>query len=97
MLTIAEFAAHLRISVRQLQRLDAAGLPSTPVGARDKRYDAPVCIAWLQANRNAITACLSSPRQKAATKSLSASAASAFTDASRRAQLRVMPSDSNPS
>jgi hypothetical protein len=97
MLTPAAFAAHLGISVRQLQRLDDAGLPSVPVGVRGKRYDAPACQAWLEANRDTIAQCLSTAPKKAATRSLSASVVSDFTDAYRRAHLRVTPSGSSQS
>ncbi|MDE2325348.1 MAG: helix-turn-helix domain-containing protein [Betaproteobacteria bacterium] len=90
MLTTEQLAAHLGISARQVQRLAAAGLPSIPVGARARRYDPDACEQWLQANREAL--CPSTPRQPAAGKSLSASAASAFTDACRRVRLRVTPS-----
>lgn len=93
MLTPAEIAAALRCSTRQIQRLTAAGLPCTPTGARGKTYDLEECKAWLRANPT----CLSPQRQRAATKSLSASAVSDFTAACRRAQLRVMPSTSSQS
>lgn len=95
MLTTEQLAAALGISARQVQRLRSAGLPCLPVGARAVRYDLPACTAWLQANA-ATLQCPSNDRPRAATRSLSASAASAFTDACRRAQLRVRPSDSNP-
>ena len=89
-LTTEQLAAHLGISARQVQRLVAAGLPSIPVGARGRRYDPDACEQWLQANREVL--CPSTPRPPAAGKSLSASVASAFTDASRRVHLRVTPS-----
>lgn len=95
-MTPAQLAAELGISVRQVQRLESAGLPFTPVGVRKKDYDAPACRAWLQANHEAVKQCLSTRRPKAATRSLSASVVSDFTDACRRAQLRVMPSTSSP-
>lgn len=93
MLTPAELAAHLRISERQVQRLAAAGMPRIPVGVRGVRYDPAACEAWLQQNIE----CLSSKPKPAATRSLSASAVSAFTEGYRRAQLRVMPSTLKPS
>lgn len=46
-LTAAELAVRLRISVRQVQRLDAAGMPSIPTGPRRKVYDPLACEAWL--------------------------------------------------
>lgn len=96
MLTPAQLAAMLGISTRQVQRLVSAGMPALPVGVRAVRYDADACRAWLQANHETIAACLSNAQPKAATKSLSASAVSGFTDACRRAQLRVTPSASSP-
>lgn len=87
-----EVAADLGISVRQLQRLTAAGLPFTPVGVKAKRYDAAECRAWLRANPQ----CLSSNSRPAAGKSLPASTISEYTDTYRRVHLRVKPSDSSP-
>lgn len=87
-----ETAAGLGISVRQLQRLTAAGLPYTPVGVKAKRYDVAECRAWLRANPQ----CLSSNCPPAAGKSLPASTISAYTDTYRRVHLRVTPSDSSP-
>jgi hypothetical protein len=96
MLTTEQLAAHLGVSARQVQRLRGMGLPCVPVGARAVRYDAAACTAWLQANWEHI-ACRTIETRPAATKSLSASAVDAFTGACRKAQLRVMPSASNPS
>lgn len=93
MLTQAGIAAALGISTRQVQRLVAAGMPCTPVGIRDKRYDADECKSWLRANPT----CLSSHSPTAASRSLSASTISAYTDICRRVQLRVTPSESKPS
>lgn len=95
MLTPAELAAYLSISVRQVQRLRAAGMPATPVGARSIRYDHAQCMAWLQANQDSLCHTASTPA--ADLRSLSASAARDYTDACRRAQLRVTPSESKPS
>lgn len=96
MLSTEQLAAALGISARQVQRLRVAGLPCLPVGARSVRYDLTTCTAWLQANAASLQ-CPSTARPRAATRSLSASVASAYTDACRRAQLRVTPSDWNPS
>lgn len=93
----AELAAHLSISTRQVQRLTASGMPAVPIGPRTVRYDAAACVAWLRANGETISRCLSSQRPAVGGMSLSASAASAYTDACRRAQLRVMPSEPSPS
>jgi hypothetical protein len=92
MLTPAELAAQLRISERQVQRLAAAGMPRVPVGARGVRYDLAACTEWLQKNMQ----CPSPQPRPAASKSLSASAVSAYIGDFRRAQLRVLPSKSKP-
>lgn len=97
LMSTEQLAAHLGVSARQVQRLVEAGLPQVPVGARAVRYDPAACVAWLQANAGSINTCLSTARPKAATRSLSASAASEYTAAYRRAQLRVTPSDLKPS
>jgi phage terminase Nu1 subunit (DNA packaging protein) len=96
MLTPAELAAHYRVSTRQVQRWRAAGMPCVPVGARAVRYDPAQCEVWLRAAHSA-QECPANPHQPAAGKSLSASAASAYTAAYRRAHLRVMPSAAKPS
>ena len=96
LLTVAELAVYLQVSVRHLERCASLGMPSISVGARSKRYDAHACLNWLATN--AETALCQSPKPKmAATASLSASAVSDYTAAFRRAHLRVMPSDLNPS
>lgn len=95
MLTLAELAAHLRVSPRHVERCAAAGMPSIRVGVRAKRYDVAACVAWLAEHGGELSTCQSSARPKAATKSVSASAVNGFTAAYRRAQLRVMPSESN--
>lgn len=87
-LTTEQLAVHLGVSARQIQRLVSFGLPSVLVGARARRYDPEACIAWLQANEGALTRGQIPP---VATKS-TATAVSAYTDAYRRARLRVMPS-----
>ena len=91
LLTTEQLAAHLGISARQVQRLAAAGMPSVPVGVRGRRYDPDVCIPWLQANEDALSGKKRRPQPSSAR--LSESAASAYTDAYRRARLRVMPSE----
>ncbi len=90
LLTTEQLAAHLAVSARQIQRLAAAGMPSVPVGARGRRYDAEACVAWLQANEGTLSG--KPPRPQPAASRLSTSAVSAYTDAYRRARLRVMPS-----
>lgn len=87
-LTPAELAAALRISTRQVDRLVSAGMPCQPVGARGKRYDLHACKQWLKDNHQ----CLSNQQKPVAGRSVSASVVNAYTDASRRAHLRVKPS-----
>jgi hypothetical protein len=93
LLTLAELAAHLHVSTRHLERCAARGMPSIPVGARAKRYDAAACLAWLAQEG----ACQSSEPRKAGTKFVSRSAVDAFTDACRQVQLRAVPGNSKPS
>lgn len=93
MLTAAQLAAALGICERQVRRLAVAGMPSTPIGSRGRRYDQQECQQWLRENEQ----CLSNAPRKAATRSVSASAINAYTAASRRAQVRVTPSNWKPS
>lgn len=86
MLTPAELAAHFRTSERTVARMVQDGCPSMLVGKR-RRFDLAAVIKWSEAR-----ACLSSPSHRERGTLLSASTASAFTDASRRVHLRVMPS-----
>ena len=95
MLTTEQLAAEFGVSARQVQRLAKQGMPSIPVGARARRYDPTACRSWLQANDEALT-CRSSEPKPVAGKSLSASVVSAYTDACRRAHLRVTPSALKP-
>lgn len=97
LLTIAQLAVHLNVSVRHLERCAAAGMPAIPVGAKAKRYDAAACLQWLAAHAGELTTCPSKGPRKTAGTSLSASAVDAYTAAYRRAHLRVMPSESSPS
>ena len=93
MLTPAELAAQLRISERTVARMVADGCPSMLVGAR-RRFDLAAVTAWTQEKS---LPCQSAKIQTAATTPRFVSAASAFTDASRKVQLRVMPSASKQS
>jgi hypothetical protein len=97
MLTAAQLATHMNVSVRHVERCAAAGMPSISVGARAKRYDPAACLAWLAENSGALSQCPSNARPKAASKFVSASAVNALTAASRRAHLRAMPSESSQS
>lgn len=92
MLTPAELAAHLRISERTVARMVLDGCPSMLVGSR-RRFELPTVTAWITER----AACLPEKTPTAAGTQRLASAANAFTDASRRAHLRVMPGASKRS
>lgn len=47
LLTVAELAVYLKVSVRHLERCASLGMPSISVGARSKRYDLAACLDWL--------------------------------------------------
>ena len=87
-MTAAELAAALRISERQVQRHAAAGMPFQPVGSRRKLYSLAECQAWLREHFK----CQSRDSRTGAGTLLSASTANEYIAASRRMQLRVMPS-----
>lgn len=93
MLTEAQIAAELQISTRQVQRYSAAGMPFQPVGVRGKRYDLTECRNWLKDNHT----CLSSQAKLAGSKSPSASTVNEYIAASRKARVRVKPSELKPS
>ena len=86
-LTRQQLCSALGISESTVRRLEALGLPYTPVDLRAKRYDLAECKKWLRENQ-----CQSGQTKPAVSTSASWSAGSAFTDACRKVQLRVMPS-----
>ena len=86
MLTPAELAAAMQVSTRTVARWDADGCPCEWAGTR-RRYDLPAVKAWNREN-----ACQSVKTKPVAGTLNPASAVGAFTDAYRRAALRVMPS-----
>jgi methylphosphotriester-DNA--protein-cysteine methyltransferase len=88
--TRQQLCAALGISESTVRRLEAVGLPFTPVGAKSKRYNLAECKEWLKKNQNRL--CQSPQTPAAKSTSTLWSAASAFTAASRKAHLRVMPS-----
>ena len=49
MFTRQQLCAALAISESTVRRLEAQGLPCTPIGVRGKRYDLDECKAWLRA------------------------------------------------
>ena len=86
MLNRQEICAALGVSESTIRRLELAGLPFTPVGARSKRYDFAECKAWLRAN----------PPGHQQPKSPAVSQWAAipeFTALCKKVKLRVMPSE----
>jgi hypothetical protein len=86
-LTRQQLCAALAISESTVRRLEADGLPFTPVGAKLHRYDLAECKRWLKANQ-----CHSGQTKTAVGISDLWLAGKEFTDASRKAHLRVIPS-----
>jgi excisionase family DNA binding protein len=87
-LTLTELAARLRVSERTVYRMLDDGCPSMLVGRR-RRFHLPTVIEWTQ-DREPL--CQSEKTRKANGTPKSVSMGNAFTDASRRVHLRVMPS-----
>ena len=93
LMTPAELAAHLRTSERTVARMVLEGCPSMLVGRR-RRFDLAAVTTWIQERG---VACRSEKTPTAAGTQKYASAGSAFTDAFRKAHLRVMPGSSKQS
>ncbi|MGK5048791.1 helix-turn-helix transcriptional regulator [Janthinobacterium sp. GB4P2] len=83
-----QICAALGVSESTIRRLEHAGLPYTPVGARSKRYDLEECKNWLKENNQ----CPSGMTKKVGSTSASWSMAKEFTESCRKVHLRVMPS-----
>jgi excisionase family DNA binding protein len=94
LLTPAELAASLRVSERTVARMVAEGCPSLLIGSR-RRFELMAVAAWTQAREK--EKCQSDKTPMAAGMPKRASAVNAFTAASRKVQLRVMPSASKQS
>lgn len=90
-LTPAEVAAHLRCSERTVSRMVTEGCPSILVGAR-RRFELATVIAWTEER-----ACQPEKTPRAAGTQRLASTGAAYTDASRKVHLRVMPGASKQS
>jgi hypothetical protein len=88
-----QLCASLGISESTVRRLENLGLPYTPVGVRAKRYNLDECRRWLRENQS----CQSGKTSAGATTSASWPAASAYTELCRKVQVRVTPSNLNPS
>lgn len=84
-----QICAALGVSESTIRRLEQAGLPYTPVGARSKRYDLIECKNWLKEHNQ----CPSGTTKTAGSTSALWSAAKDFTTSCRKVQLRVMPSE----
>lgn len=90
-LTLQQLCATLSVSESTVRRWVVDGLPYTPIGRRTKRYNLKETRAWLREKQGS---CQSGSTNKGVGMSGLWSAASAFTESSRRLQLRVMPSES---
>lgn len=95
MLTPAQLAAALSTSERTIARMVRDGCPSLLVGSR-RRFDLNTVKEWCADRTPNTQPCPSEKMPKAAGTPKSASAVNAYTAAYRKAQLRVMPSDSKP-
>lgn len=91
-LTRQQLCAELAISESTVRRLEMDGLPFTPIGVKGKRYDLDEVKRWLRGR-----GCQSGPTKKEPSTSALWSAGRAFTDASRRVQVRGMPNSLKPS
>lgn len=81
-----ELCSALGVSESTIRRLEQAGLPFTPVGARSKRYDLAECKAWLRANPP-------NAEQQRRPAALQWGATTEFTASCKKVKLRVMPSE----
>lgn len=90
-LTRQQLCAELSISESTVRRLELDGLPCTPVGKKAKRYDLAECKKWLREHQ-----CQSGQTSAGVSTSGLWSVGSAFTASSRKAQVRVMPSNLKP-
>lgn len=88
-LTRQQLCVALQVSESTVRRWEQAGMPYTPVGRRAKRYDLAECKLWLRGQNQ----CQSGSISRGAGTPPSWSTGSAFTDACRQVQLRVMPSN----
>lgn len=88
LLTVAQLAAHLKVSVRHLERCTAAGMPSIPVGARSRRYDLQASLAWLAEYSHGELQARQTGRQAGPQGAAVHDYASAY----KRMRIRVLPS-----
>lgn len=86
MLNRQEICAALGVSESTIRRLELAGLPFTPVGARSKRYDLVECKVWLRANPPG-------QQQQRTPTEPQWGASPEFTASCKKVKLRVMPSE----
>jgi len=87
-LTRQQLCAALSISESTVRRHELGGMPYTPVGKKQKRYNLAEVKKWLRENPP------SQPgvARGGASTSASWSRANAYTEAFRKMKLRVMPS-----
>lgn len=87
-LTRQQLCAALSISESTVRRHELEGMPYTPVGKKQKRYNLAEVKKWLREKQP----CQSGRTRGAASTSASWSRANAYTEACRKMKLRVMPS-----
>lgn len=82
-----QICAELGVSESTIRRLELAGLPYTPVGARSKRYDLAECKKWLREQEGRFR----TKRDDSSTAELT-SAEIKFIESARKMKIRVKPS-----
>ena len=86
-LTRQQLCAALGISESTVRRLEASGLPYTPVGKRAKRYNLEEIKGWLRSNQGQLV-----PTKPDASTSASWPTGAEFTAECRKVHLRAVPS-----
>lgn len=82
-----QLCATLSISESTVRRLEALGLPYTPVGSRSKRYNLDECKEWLRANAGAL-----GPQPRPARMPTTSASHREFLEKCKNVKLRVYPS-----
>lgn len=86
-MTRQQLCAALAISESTVRRLEAVGLPYTPVGLRSKRYDLLEVKGWLRNNGGLLAPSMRVAKQRSMLRQ-----AQEFTAAARKVKVRVRPS-----
>ena len=92
LMTKAEIAEHIRLSIRQIERLLKEGMPFIPVGKRLKMYRVESVENWLLSRES----CLSVKTKKVTGTSSFASSDNAYTNACRLTRQKKMQKTSKP-